>query len=230
MTQNFSSCKTLISANNNNGAYIFTDCSLNLIKDVKERKQSDNQKVTIEIPVSDIDIEGLLAISAPEEKKGLCQNLLATLSIKKITELFPELEQEIITSTTEKLGYLNLSLLNYDRIFASIINYYATPSYYDENYSLLSFYLFTKLALKLKSLKNIDIYINFYITKGIPFILQRAVNDYINDSLPFSGRIYTVFSDLITYRKSNGTIIEDYYTASICSVKSIDTLPKPYKY
>lgn len=230
MTQNFSACKTLISANNNNGAYIFTDCSLNLIKDVKERKQSDNQKVTIEIPVSDIDIEGLLAISAPEEKKGLCQNLLATLSIKKITELFPELEQEIITSTTEKLGYLNLSLLNYDRIIASIINYYATPSYYDEKYSLLSFYLFTKLALKLKSLKNIDIYINFYITKGIPFILQRAVNDYINDSLPFSGRIYTVFSDLITYRKSNGTIIEDYYTASICSVKSIDTLPKPYKY
>lgn len=230
MTQNFSACKTLISANNNNGAYIFTDCSLNLIKDVKERKQSDNQKVTIEIPVSDIDIEGLLAISATEEKKGLCQNLLATLSIKKITELFPELEQEIITSTTEKLGYLNLSLLNYDRIIASIINYYATPSYYDENYSLLSFYLFTKLALKLKSLKNIDIYINFYITKGIPFILQRAVNDYINDSLPFSGRIYTVFSDLITYRKSNGTIIEDYYTASICSVKSIDTLPKPYKY
>lgn len=230
MTQNFSACKTLISANNNNGAYIFTDCSLNLIKDVKERKQSDNQKVTIEIPVSDIDIEGLLAISVTEEKKGLCQNLLATLSIKKITELFPELEQEIITSTTEKLGYLNLSLLNYDRIIASIINYYATPSYYDEKYSLLSFYLFTKLALKLKSLKNIDIYINFYITKGIPFILQRAVNDYINDSLPFSGRIYTVFSDLITYRKSNGTIIEDYYTASICSVKSIDTLPKPYKY
>lgn len=230
MAQKFSTYKTLISANNNNGAYIFTDCSLNLIKDVKEKKQNDNQKVTIEIPVSDIDIEGILAVSATEEKRGLCQNLLATLSIKKITELFPELEQEIITSTTEKLGYLNLSLLNYDRIIASIINYYATPSYYDEKYSLLSFYLFTKLALKLKSLKNIDICINFYITKGIPFILQRAINDYINDSLPFSGRIYTVFSDLITYRKSNGTIIEDYYTASICSVKSIDTLPKPYKY
>lgn len=67
--------------------------------------------------------------------------------------------------------------------------------------------LLKSLAQTIKEEYNLDIYINFYITEGISNALQRAINNYLSDPLIHS-RIYTIYNDLITYRKSDGTILD----------------------
>lgn len=67
--------------------------------------------------------------------------------------------------------------------------------------------LLKSLAQTIKEEYNLDIYINFYITEGISNALQRAINNYLSDQLIHS-RIYTIYNDLITYRKSDGTILD----------------------
>lgn len=68
--------------------------------------------------------------------------------------------------------------------------------------------LLSSLIQRIKDDSNLNININFFITEGISNALQRAINDYMSDELPFHSRIYTVYNDLITYRKSDGTLLD----------------------
>lgn len=86
--------------------------------------------------------------------------------------------------------------LDYDLILASLINSKDPKA------------LLSSLIQKIKDASNLNININFFITEGISNALQRAINDYMSDELPFHSRIYTVYNDLITYRKSDGTLLD----------------------
>ncbi len=86
--------------------------------------------------------------------------------------------------------------LDYDLILAGLISSKDTKA------------LLSSLIQKIKDASNLNININFFITEGISNALQRAINDYMSDELPFHSRIYTVYNDLITYRKSDGTLLD----------------------
>ncbi len=201
--------------------YIFTSCSPSLINDIKAKNQNSKHSVFINVSVTEINIEEILGIDNYSQRQWLQRNLLITYMVKKLLELFPELE----TSIKDMLGYIYMPDLNINSIIENIIRYYDHLTYNGHKYWKLSFDLFTSLILKLKYVNSIDVFINFYITDGANTVMQRAINDYIDENLPFSVRIFTVYSDLTTYRQSDGKVIKNIENI-VYSASDIIFLPK----
>ncbi len=223
MIVNFEAYKALssLSAKEN---YIFTSCSPALINDIKTKSQNSKHSVFINVSVTEINIEEISGIDNYSQSQWLQRNLLITYMVKKLLELFPELE----TSIKDMLGYIYMPDLNINSIIENIIHYYNHLTYNGYKYWKLSFDLFTSLILKLKYIKSIDVFINFYITDGANTVMQRAINDYIDENLPFPVRIFTVYSNLTTYRQSNGKVINN-SEKLIYSAENITSLPKTNK-
>lgn len=184
MIQNFAAYKAFMESATNQESYIFTECSQNLITEVKNRKPNE-QSIIIDLPINDLYIDETI----DNKEKQLYQRIVSFILAREILEIFSELD--------------------FDLILASLISANNPPAF------------LKGLMKRIKDEYNLDIYINFYITDGISNALQRAINDYLSDQ-SFYSRIYTVYNDLITYRKSDGTLLD----IKPQSLNNIKTKPK----
>lgn len=146
----------------------------------------------------------------PNEQSVVVELPISALYIdEKITNPEDSLYQRIISYLLTRRLLEAFPELGFDLVLAKIISSNNPQE------------LLKNLIQSIKDEYDLDVCVNFYITEGISNALQRAINDYLSDSSLHS-RIYTVYNDLSTYRKSDGTLLD----IKPQSLNNIKTTPK----
>jgi hypothetical protein len=206
--------KILSFEDHESSSYLFINSSPELIYQINEFLNSLNNPniITLSISTGELCLPNINKLTGIDDsqnldifKKMLYQNLLVGSLLLELYNKYP-----------------NLKLFKYNKdTIKEALKESLKDSYSEINPdNLLFIYLLEYAAKELKKL-GISLIINIYISKDNNIILQKLLNELLNDRHSYKTRFFTPESELITYFDDNEIMQEETHDYHLRNLKGI---------